>query len=44
MSRISFGSWLQISGPAFAAMLFGFALLWNAQRASRAAGSRESVE
>jgi hypothetical protein len=36
MSRIAFGSWLQISGPSFAAMLFGFALLWNAQQATSA--------
>jgi hypothetical protein len=30
---ISFVTWLQISGPTFAAMLFGFFLLWNAQQA-----------
>ena len=36
MSRIAFGTWLQISGPTFAAMLFGFALLWNAQQATSA--------
>ena len=34
MSRISFVGWLQISGPTFAAMVFGFALLWNAQQAT----------
>ena len=36
MSRISFVGWLQISGPTFAAMLFGFALLWNAQQTTSA--------
>ena len=36
MSRISISAWLQISGPTFAAMLFGFALLWNAQQATSA--------
>jgi hypothetical protein len=36
MSRISFVDWLRISGPTFAAMLFGFALLWNAQQATSA--------
>ena len=36
MSRISFVGWLQISGPTFAAMVFGFALLWNAQQVTSA--------
>jgi chaperonin cofactor prefoldin len=36
MSRISFVGWLQISGPTFAAMVFGFALLWNAQQMTSA--------
>jgi hypothetical protein len=36
MGRISFVSWLQISGPTFAAMVMGFALLWNAQQVATA--------
>jgi hypothetical protein len=36
MGRISFVDWLRISGPTFAAMIFGFALLWNAQQATSA--------
>ena len=32
VSRISFAAWLQVSGPTFAAMVFGFALLWNGQQ------------
>lgn len=26
-------AWLQISGPTFATLVFGFTLLWNAQQA-----------
>ena len=33
MQRISLVTWLQISGPTFAALAFGFAVLWNAQQA-----------
>jgi hypothetical protein len=36
MSRISLLAWLQITGPTFATMVFGFALLWNAQQATSA--------
>ena len=36
MNRISFAAWIQISGPTFAAMVFGFALLWNAQQVTSA--------
>ena len=36
MSRISLLAWLQITGPPFATMVFGFALLWNAQQATSA--------
>ena len=36
MSRISFADWLRISGPTFAAMVFGFTLLWTAQQATSA--------
>ena len=36
MGRISFVAWLRISGPTFAAMVFGFALLWNAQQVTSA--------
>jgi chaperonin cofactor prefoldin len=36
MSRISFVDWLRISGPTFAVMVFGFALLWNAQQTTSA--------
>lgn len=32
MSRISLATWLQISGPTFATLVFGFALLWNVQQ------------
>ena len=33
MNRISLLAWLQISGPTFATLVFGFTLLWNAQQA-----------
>jgi hypothetical protein len=33
LNRISLLAWLQISGPTFATLLFGFTLLWNAQEA-----------
>jgi hypothetical protein len=36
MGRISLVDWLRISGPTFAAMVFGFALLWNAQQVTSA--------
>jgi hypothetical protein len=36
MNRISFAAWVRISGPTFAAMVFGFALLWNQQQAASA--------
>ncbi len=29
-------AWLQISGPTFATLIFGFSLLWNAQQAQTA--------
>jgi peptidoglycan hydrolase CwlO-like protein len=37
MSRISLAAWLQISGPTFITMVFGFTLLWNAQQAQSGA-------
>jgi prefoldin subunit 5 len=36
MNRISFGTWLQITGPTFATMVLGFSLLWNAQQVTHA--------
>ena len=33
LNRISLMAWLQISGPTFATLVFGFTLLWNAQQA-----------
>jgi septal ring factor EnvC (AmiA/AmiB activator) len=33
VNRISLVSWLQISGPTFAVLVFGFTVLWNAQQA-----------
>ena len=36
MNGISFTGWLRISGPTFAAMVFGFALLWSAQQTTSA--------
>jgi hypothetical protein len=35
-SRISLVTWLQITGPTFAALVFGFSLLWNSQQATTA--------
>jgi hypothetical protein len=32
LARISFASWLKLSGPTYAVMVFGFTLLWNAQQ------------
>jgi len=32
LDRIGFSVWLQITGPTFATMVFGFALLWNGQQ------------
>jgi outer membrane murein-binding lipoprotein Lpp len=32
LHRISLTAWLQISGPTFATLVFGFTLLWNAQQ------------
>ena len=36
LHRISLLAWLQISGPTFATLIFGFSLLWNAQQAQTA--------
>jgi hypothetical protein len=33
MDRISLSAWLQITGPTFATMVLGIALLWNGQQA-----------
>lgn len=33
VNRISLVAWLQITGPTFATLIFGFTLLWNAQQA-----------
>jgi peptidoglycan hydrolase CwlO-like protein len=36
LNRISLLAWLQISGPTFATLVFGFTVLWNAQQAQTA--------
>lgn len=36
MNRISFGAWLQITGPTFATLVLGVSLLWNAQQVTHA--------
>jgi hypothetical protein len=36
MSRISLADWLKVSGPTFATLVFGFALLWNVQQTTSA--------
>jgi chromosome segregation ATPase len=33
VNRISLVAWLQITGPTFVTLVFGFTLLWNAQQA-----------